>query len=75
MNKEDLKVFLKIVGVVLLLLIVFVAFIYLVYLYDCNKLEINIEKETKYRFFGGSCLIKTEQGWIPRVNWLNNTGN
>ena len=37
----------------------------------CGNLSENLEIETKYRFFGGSCLLRIDGKWIPEKNWRN----
>lgn len=42
---------------------------YFVSKYSCNKLEQNTGIETKYVWFGGGCLVKVNDRFIPRENW------
>lgn len=57
-----------VIATILLTALIFSA-AYQIDKYSCTKLHENTGIETKYSFFGGSCLVKVNDRFIPQENW------
>ena len=72
MKYLDMEVIKWLTGSIVLLFSVLVltfGLIYQVGKFSCNKLETNTGIETKYSYFGGGCLVKVNNRFIPQENW------
>ena len=65
MDLEDFKILGKFFLILVAILGVVSLGVFKLLAYDCSKLSENTGWETKFKIWGGGCLVKQDGRWIP----------
>ena len=69
MNKEDIKILLIIMSMIIGVIVVLITEIYLIQKYiHCPQYAKSVNLEYKYNFLAGGCFVNYQGQWIPSDN-------